>query len=190
MVPIEIVFETHSTTEDNEMGRATGWLPGRLSALGRQQAAELGRRRGGDRLAAVFSSDLARSVETVEIAFARASVPVLYDWRLRECDYGRLNGAPTGAVHGDRLSHLSDPYPDGESWEQATARVVRFLSDLPVRWDGRRVLVLGHVATCWGLECALNGADVRALVQSDFVWQEGWEFLLDPLPHKGGLPKT
>ena len=71
MVPIEIVFETHSTTEDNEMGRATGWLPGRLSALGRQQAAELGRRRGGDRLAAVFSSDLARSVETVEIAFAR-----------------------------------------------------------------------------------------------------------------------
>jgi hypothetical protein len=25
-VAIELVFETHSTTEDNEQGRATGWL--------------------------------------------------------------------------------------------------------------------------------------------------------------------
>ncbi|MHB1496804.1 MAG: histidine phosphatase family protein [Acidimicrobiales bacterium] len=54
-MPIEIVFETHSTTEDNEAGRATGWLPGRLSARGREQAAELGRRRAADGLAAVFS---------------------------------------------------------------------------------------------------------------------------------------
>jgi len=36
-VGIEIVFETHSTTEDNEAGRATGWLPGRLSEQGRVQ---------------------------------------------------------------------------------------------------------------------------------------------------------
>jgi hypothetical protein len=25
---IELVFETHSTTEDNEYGRAAGWRPG------------------------------------------------------------------------------------------------------------------------------------------------------------------
>jgi hypothetical protein len=37
-VGIELVFETHSTTEDNEQGRATGWLPGRLSDRGRLQA--------------------------------------------------------------------------------------------------------------------------------------------------------
>jgi hypothetical protein len=30
-VTIRIVFETHSTTEDNENGIGTGWLPGRLS---------------------------------------------------------------------------------------------------------------------------------------------------------------
>jgi broad specificity phosphatase PhoE len=51
---IEIVFESHSTSEDNEAGRATGWLPGRLSAAGRAQAAELGERRRDDGIAAVF----------------------------------------------------------------------------------------------------------------------------------------
>lgn len=37
-----IVFETHSITEDNELGFATGWLPGRLSATGRELARDLG----------------------------------------------------------------------------------------------------------------------------------------------------
>ena len=40
-----IVFETHSITEDNERGIATGWRPGRLSARGREPTAELGQRR-------------------------------------------------------------------------------------------------------------------------------------------------
>lgn len=66
---IEIVFETHSTTEDNEAGRATGWLPGRLSEQGRAQARELGRRRARDGIAAVFCSDLRRAVQTAELAF-------------------------------------------------------------------------------------------------------------------------
>jgi 2,3-bisphosphoglycerate-dependent phosphoglycerate mutase len=47
-MPIEIVFETHALTEDNERGIATGWLPGRLSERGRVNAAEIGRRRRDD----------------------------------------------------------------------------------------------------------------------------------------------
>lgn len=31
---IEIIYETHATTIDNEAGIATGWLPGQLSAPG------------------------------------------------------------------------------------------------------------------------------------------------------------
>jgi 2,3-bisphosphoglycerate-dependent phosphoglycerate mutase len=97
-VPTQIVFETHSMSEDNERGIATGWLPGRLSPLGREQAAELGRRRHADGIAAVFCSDLARAAETASIAFAGSGIPILADWRLRECDYGELNDSPAGHV--------------------------------------------------------------------------------------------
>ena len=91
---IELVYETHSTTQDNEAGRATGWLPGRLSERGRREARELGRRRRADGIAAVFCSDLGRAVETATIAFGDTGIPVLHDWRLRECDYGARNGMP------------------------------------------------------------------------------------------------
>ena len=110
----EIVFETHSTSEDNERGIATGWLPGRLSRLGREQARQLGERRRNDGIIVVFTSDLARVVETAEIASSGSDIPVLHDWRLRECDYGPYNGTLAKAIHQDRLRFLDEPYPGGE----------------------------------------------------------------------------
>jgi 2,3-bisphosphoglycerate-dependent phosphoglycerate mutase len=175
-VAIEVVFETHSTTVDNEQGRATGWLPGQLSAQGQAQARQLGRRRGDDGITAVFSSDLARAAQTASIAFGQSAIPLLHDWRLRECDYGSRNGMPASELHAGRLEHLDQPYPGGESWRQAVARVSRFLTDLPLRWDGCRVLVIGHVATRWGLDHFISGVPLENLAQEDFAWQEGWEY--------------
>ncbi len=175
---IDVVFETHSTTVDNEEGRATGWLPGELSARGRAQAAELGRRRRTDGLAAVFCSDLARATQTAAVAFGGSGLPVLYDWRLRECDYGHSNGMPTSELHRGRREHLDQPYPDGESWRQAASRVGRFLHDLPLRWDNKRVLLIGHVATGWGLEHLVNGVPLEDLIEEPFGWRPGWEYRL------------
>ena len=58
------------------------------------------------------------------------------------------------------------------------ARVGWFLEDLPRRWDGRRVLVIGHVATRWGLDHWLDGRPIEELAAEDFAWREGWEYRL------------
>jgi alpha-ribazole phosphatase/probable phosphoglycerate mutase len=175
---IQIVFETHSTTEDNERGIATGWHHGRLSDTGRSLARALGERRRNDRIRVVFSSDLARAVETAQIAFGDTSIPILHDWRLRECDYGELNGATRDQLDSTRIDHLDRPYPQGESWRQATQRVKRFLDDLALRWNSSRVLVIGHLATRWGFEHFLNGVPLERLAREEFAWQEGWEYSL------------
>jgi broad specificity phosphatase PhoE len=176
-VAVTLVFETHSITEDNERGIATGWLPGRLSARGRDLALELGSRRRDDGIDAVFVSDLQRAVETAEIAFAGCPVPRFLDWRLRECDYGDLNGGPSSVAH-DRLAHLDVPYPNGETWRQAAARVGAVLPDLSARWDGARVLVIGHVATRWGIEHVIHRTPLAHLATEDFAWRTGWEYVL------------
>jgi 2,3-bisphosphoglycerate-dependent phosphoglycerate mutase len=175
---IGIVFETHALSEDNEGGFATGWLPGRLSERGRANAVEMGRRRRDDGIAAVFSSDLHRAAQTAQIAFGDTGIPILHDWRLRECDFGARNGSPS-AEFGDRLNFCDRPYPGGESHSQAIARVARFLADLPSRWAGRRVMLIGHLATYRALEQVANGRSVRELVAASFEWQaNGWEYRL------------
>jgi broad specificity phosphatase PhoE len=175
-VSVEVVFETHATSEDNEAGIATGWLPGRLSAAGREQARELGERRRSDGLSVVLTSDLGRAVETAAIAFAGSPLSVIQDARLRECDYGELNGT-SGPVH-DRAAHLDLPYPRGESWLQAVDRVAGCLAELKAERDGERVLVIGHSATRLALEVA-GGGRLEELVGAPFTWQPGWEYVLD-----------
>jgi broad specificity phosphatase PhoE len=155
---------------------ATGWLPGVLSNAGRDQARLLGKRRGNDSVDAVFTSDLARAVETATLAFQSTTIPVLHDWRLRECDYGELNGAPRSEVVDRRHEHRTTAYPGGESWTQAIERVGGFLHDLPTRWAGCHVVVIGHVATRWGLDHFINGRQLDDLIVQEFLWQEGWEY--------------
>jgi 2,3-bisphosphoglycerate-dependent phosphoglycerate mutase len=174
---VEVVFETHSSTEDNETGIATGWLPGRLSPRGRGLAIELGARRRAEHLDAVFTSDLGRAVETAAIAFAGRDLVPIPDPRLRECNYGELNGTPHDRL--DRVGHLDLPYPGGESWREAMARVAGFLDELRRGRDGQRVLVIGHVATRWGLDHVANGIPLEELVGAPFAWQPGWEYRLD-----------
>lgn len=177
---IQIVFETHALTEDNERDIATGWLPGRLSARGRDNAAAMGRRRQNDGITAVFSSDLRRSVETAEIAFARTDIPVFFDWRLRECDFGTLNGSPGAELRANRARHIDRPYPGGESHRQAVRRVAGLFADLPSRWDQQRVMVIGHLATYRALEHVTSGVTLEDIVAADFTWRpQGWEFQLD-----------
>jgi 2,3-bisphosphoglycerate-dependent phosphoglycerate mutase len=175
---VSVVFETHSTSVDNENGIATGWLQGALSATGREQAEELGERRRDDGLAIVFTSDLHRAVETAEIAFAGSAIPIERDRRLRECNYGSMNGRPRAELDDQRAWRLDEPWPDGESWRQAVARVAGFLEELRRLRDEQRVLIIGHVATRWALDHVVLGIPLEELVDAPFEWREGWEYEL------------
>ena len=175
---VEIIFETHSISLDNERGIATGWLQGELSERGTREAKKLGQRRRDDSIAAIFTSDLARAVETAQIAFADLDLPVFQDRRLRECNYGDLNGMPTAQLEAERSQRIDDPYPGGESYRDVVARTRSFLDDLSPQYDGARVVVIGHSATRWALDHLLLDKRLEEVV-GPFDWQEGWEYVLE-----------
>ena len=175
---LQLVYETHAITTDNEAGIATGWLPGELSPRGRETAAELGARRRHDGIAAVYVSDLARAVETARIAFDGSGIPVRQDARLRECNYGRLNGSPNEIQQPQRVDHIDVPWPGGESYREVVARTAALLRDLLREWDGSRVLVIAHSANRWSLDHLLLGRDLRELTTAEFDWQPGWEYVV------------
>lgn len=180
---VDLIYETHSTTTDNEAGIATGWLPGELSEVGREQARELGARWRAPDLAAVFSSDLRRAVDTARLAFDGTGIPIYEDARLRECDYGRLNGTP-----GDRLErhrHIDDPFPGGESYRQVVERTRDFLADLVRDFDGRRVVAIAHSANRWALDVLVHGHRIEDAVEARFTWQPGWRYRIEATPAGG-----
>ncbi|HXF98422.1 MAG TPA: histidine phosphatase family protein [Gaiellaceae bacterium] len=190
---VDLVYETHSRSVDNERGIATGWLQGELSAEGRRLARALGERRRRDGIACVLTSDLRRAVETAEIAFEGCGIEIRRDPRLRECDYGRLNGAPVGALE-PRRRFVDRPYPDGESYRDCVERMRSFLDDVAREFDGRRVLVIAHSAQRFALRHLLDGAPLEDAVGAPFAWREGWEYVVEgrgeaELPDPGRLPR-
>lgn len=178
----EIIFVTHSTSLDNERRLASGHADTSLSALGRQQAAALGARYRDTCLAAVVCSDLQRSYCTAEIAFAQRDIPIIRDARLRECDYGELTRASAAVVERERPHRITVPFPGGESYVQAAARVRSLLADMPGRYSGQRIMLVGHRATQHALEHWLNGVPLAAAVVAPFQWQPGWTYRLVSLP--------
>ncbi|HEX5165208.1 MAG TPA: histidine phosphatase family protein [Thermomicrobiales bacterium] len=175
---VEIIYETHSITTDNEAGIATGWLPGQLSEEGRRLAVELGERHRAGDIAAVFVSDLTRAVETATIAFGQTAIPIYQDARLRECNYGTLNGAPVAALAAQRWRRIETPFPGGQSYRQVIDATAEFLADLLAEWDGRRIVIIAHSANRWALECLLGGRAIEDLVDAPFNWQPGWRYTL------------
>lgn len=167
---VEIIFEFHSTSLDNEAGVASGWSDAPLSTAGRQRAKELGERRRGQRIDAVFCSDLRRAIGTAEIAFG-AAVTIHPDRRLREYDYGTMTGAPVEQIHAERPTRVDTPFPEGERLRDVAERIRDFLNDLAREWDGKRVLIVGHGATKLALDHLLGGLSLDDAASQPFTWQ-------------------
>jgi broad specificity phosphatase PhoE len=176
-VSITVFFETHATSFDNVGGLASGWYDVDLSPLGEAQARELGERCIDRELEIVYCSDLRRSYRTAEIAFARRSIPILRDARLRECNYGTLTRRPATEIDAVRKSMIGTPFPGGESYEQVTARVSEFLHEIARGYSGP-VLVIGHRATYFALEHLLKRRSLEETITAVWRWQPGWTYEL------------
>lgn len=148
---VTIVFEAHGTTFDNEAHVASGHNDVALSPLGEKQSAEMGERYKGDYFDAIFCSDLQRSYRSAEIGFG-TTWPIIKDARLRECNYGDFTQHPSAEVDPEKPKRIDEPFPNGESYTQTTARMKSFLDDLLKNYDGKRVMIIGHRATQYALE--------------------------------------
>ena len=174
---VTVVYETHSTTVDNERGFATGWLPGELSAAGVERARALGARRRDDGIDLVLTSDLRRAVRTTEIAFRDTGIPVVTDPRLRECDYGTRNGGPVERIRPS-IAFLDERFPGGECYRDVCRRTAEVLTELAARPDLTRVLIVAHSAQLWALRALLGGEHLVEVLTAPGPWQPGWEFVL------------
>ena len=177
---LTLIFEAHGTTFDNEANLASGHNDVALSSLGIQQSKEMGERYKDDHFDAIFCSDLQRAYKSAEIGFG-TKWPIIKDARLRECDYGEFTQKPGELVGEQKPLHLTEPFPGGESYTQTTARMRSFLEEVIKKYHGKRIMVIGHRATQYGIENLVNGVPLDTLVRSHFKWQPGWEYKIEKL---------
>lgn len=174
---MKIYFSAHSTTKDNEAEISSGWKDIELSELGIKQSKEMGERFKDIKIDLICCSDLKRAVDTVKIAFGD-KIPIIIDKRLRELNYGDFGGRPSKIVGAKKKEHIKEPFPNGESYEEAMKRVQAFYHELRNDYPDKTVLIVGHRATQYGLDTFVGGKTLEECLSSPFKWQPYWEYNL------------
>ena len=94
--------------------RVAGWSNPPLTGNGRKQAKALRQAIDGEKFVGVWSSDLQRAVESARLAWGEPRT----DTRLRECDFGALEGCTyeeADSTYGEVFHKFrSFQAPDGE----------------------------------------------------------------------------
>lgn len=173
---MKIYFAAHSTTTDNEAHISSGWKDVGLSELGIRQSREMAQTFKDIKIDLICCSDLKRAVDTVKIAFGKR-IPIIIDKRLREVNYGNLNGGPSEATAKLKTECIHKPFPEGESFDQAMVRLHEFYNELKEKYPDKTVLIVGHRATQYGLDTLLGKTVEWCLEKTEpFKWQPYWEY--------------
>lgn len=138
----------HGETVENEKGIIQGWLGGSLNEAGKEQANALGPKIETVHPNIIFISDLQRCIETYQHVIMASpslkSVRTLYDWRIRERSFGRLEGDESAGV--DWASFWSRPENDQEYGQESNMkvrqRVARFVDDLALITSNQMTVVI------------------------------------------------
>ena len=142
----------HGETELNVAKRYQGHSDSPLTETGRKQVSSLGRRLEKMKFDTLISSDLGRTRETAAIIAECTGHSVKTDSRLRERNYGVLEGltvADIKAGHSEVLERLdaNDPdyiIPEGESHRQHYQRNVAVFEELQSGISDGRVALVVH----------------------------------------------
>ena len=155
----KLILLRHGQSQWNLENRFTGWVDIPLSDAGREEAREAGERLRGMRIDVVYTSVLARAIDTATIALEAGGfgeIPTTRDQALNERNYGDLQGlnkTETAEKYGAEQVHIwrrsfdvPPPGAEGESLEMTMERVMPYFREHIVGdlRAGKNVLVVAH----------------------------------------------
>ena len=173
---IKIIYFVHGTTYDNAAKVCSGWKDVKLNEKGIERAKNLGIVRKDTHMDMIFTSDLSRAIDSAELAFP--NVPKIADKRLRECNYGEIEGQNKNLVR--YVDHIREPFPEGESLIDVEKRMRDFIQFLEENYDGKTIGIVAHRATQLALEVITKNISWDIAIKNDWRengnWQPGWEY--------------
>ena len=162
----ELLLVRHGETDWNRDRRFQGHADPPLNETGREQAHALAAELTSEGIELVYTSDLARAVETAEIVAARLGADVRSMRDLREIDVGEWQGLTWQEIEERYLDGARSwrargyGWETGETYEELGDRVVAALRRIASDHPEERVLVVGHGGTIRATRAFIEGLSV------------------------------
>jgi broad specificity phosphatase PhoE len=141
-----VVLARHAHSQLNLERRINGdpSVPVHITDDGKEEARMLGLQLANVPIALCVHTRFPRTQETADLALAGRDVPVEVEPLLDDIDVGELEGETVDEYHAWKTKHArSDPFPGGESLDDAAKRYAQAFRKLAAR-DVASVLVVCH----------------------------------------------
>ncbi len=175
----KIIYFVHGTTYDNASKKCSGWKQVELNELGKEQAKNLKNITSNIKFDIIFTSDLIRAIDSANIAFP--NVKKISDKRLRECNYGDLDGQNKNLIIYE--DHIDVAFPNGESLKDVERRVGEFVSYIKEEYTGKTIGIVAHRAPQLALDVIIKKMTWEEANKNDWrksgAWQPGWTYEID-----------
>ena len=166
---VKLWLARHGRTAWNAEGRIQGQVDLPLDEMGRQQAHHVAERLKNVAVAAIYSSPLQRARQTAEMIGAALNLPVAFDDRLKEYDFGVLSGltwADVVAQHPKLAQRWADdiwsvPIEGSEGRAAFHSRIAVAMQTIAAVHDQQQVVVVAHGGAFAAYLTALLNLDVN-----------------------------
>ncbi len=167
----------HGETAWNVEGRIQGQLDVPLNEMGRWQVHRLALAVADEDIAAVYSSDLLRAVETAQAVSRGCGLPIVTDTGLRERGFGDFEGLSYTEINtrwpemGERWRRRDPAFgaPGGETLNAFFERSVATATRLAARHPGQTIALVAHGGV---MDCLYRAAS-RVALDAPRSWQLG-----------------
>ncbi|HEY2003745.1 MAG TPA: histidine phosphatase family protein [Candidatus Saccharimonadia bacterium] len=178
----------HGETIENREHIIQGQNPGQLTARGREQAQEVAQQLRVRLFNAMFSSDLTRCVDTLDVIHEpHPTVPTYLSTKLREISFGEYQGKPSMSLNWQLLegTALTKKAPGGESWTDLSERVLEFLNEIYDQRPDEDVLVVAHGGPMRVIRAALGVSTLESLITEQIPNCAVWDLEMTEPVNRG-----
>lgn len=154
-----IYITRHGQTNWNVQKKVMGRCDEPLNETGLNQAEETRNNLMNTDIDLIICSPLKRARQTAEIINRDRNIPIIYDERIIERDFGEFEGMETKNFdfHGYWNYYKNMQFESAENIQVFFKRVYDFLEDITEKYKDKNVLLVAHGGISIPVACFFNG---------------------------------
>lgn len=167
-----IYITRHGQTDWNVLKKVMGRCDEPLNNTGINQAFETKKNLSDTNIDLIICSPLLRAKKTAEIINEDRNIPIIYDNRIIERDFGEFEGLPTNNFdfNGYWDYYKNEQYQKAENIHVFFERIYNFLNDIVKNYSDKNILLVTHGGVSIPVACYFSeNIPTGSLVEAGLV---------------------